>query len=96
MYGERRCPKFEVEKMWPRNVHSLYAHLRTGHAKELQDYRYKIDQEDNPFCDYTGCGQEVAQTIEAIQPGVHDHSPRDVREDSKPANRWAEIHTQKC
>ena len=52
--------------MWPRNVRSLYARLRTGHAKELRDYRYKIDQEDDPFCDYTGCGQEVAQTIQHV------------------------------
>ena len=66
VYGERRCPKFEVEKRWPRNVRSLYARLRTGHAKELRDYRYKIDQEDDPFCDYTGCGQEVAQTIQHV------------------------------
>ena len=63
VYGERRRPKFEVEREWPRNVRSLYARLRSGHAKELRDYMYKIDQVDDPFCD---CGLGVEQTIQHV------------------------------
>ena len=32
-YKERRKPKVEVEKKWPRHVRSLFARLRTGHAE---------------------------------------------------------------
>jgi ribonuclease HI len=49
-YRERRKPKYEEEKEWPRAVRSLYARLRTGHAKELKQYRYVIEIEDDPFC----------------------------------------------
>ena len=52
--------------MWPRSVRSLYARLRYGHTKKLRDYWYNIVQEDDPFCDYTDCGQEVAQTIQHV------------------------------
>ena len=44
---------FKIEKNWPRRVRTLYAHLRTGHAKELRFYRYLIEKEDNKKCD---CG----------------------------------------
>ena len=35
--------------------------MRTGHAKELRQYRYLIDKEDDPMCE---CGME--ETIEHI------------------------------
>ena len=63
VYGGRRRPKFDVERKWPGNVQLLYARLRSGHAKELRDYMYKIDQRDDLFCD---CGLGVEQTIEHV------------------------------
>ena len=62
-YGERRCPKYQVERRWPRNMRSLYARLRTGHAKQLREYLYKIDAEDDPYCD---CGLMEEQTIKHL------------------------------
>ena len=49
-YADKRGPKVEVEKNWPCSVRTLYSRLRTGHAKELAYYRYKIDKDNDPFC----------------------------------------------
>ena len=62
VYGERRCPKFEVEKKCLLNVYPS----TTWYRKELRDCQYKIVQKDDPLCDYTGCSQEVAQTIQHV------------------------------
>ena len=51
MYGDRRSPKMEIESKWSRKVRTLFANLRTDHAKELKQYRYKIDAEDDPYCE---------------------------------------------
>ena len=62
-YGDRRSPKMEIERTWSRNVRSLYARLRTGHAKELKDYRHRIlEKEDDPNCETCG----IAETIEHV------------------------------
>ena len=53
-YGERKKPKMEIEKVWPRSVRTLYARLRSGHCKELKHYQYMIDVADDPFCE---CGE---------------------------------------
>ena len=55
VYREKRKPKFKAEKSWSRRVRSLYARLRTGHAKQLKQYRYQIDADDDPYC---VCGEE--------------------------------------
>jgi len=60
MYGERRGPKMEVEKAWPRSVRSLYGRLRTEHSMDLAYYRYKLDKEEDPYC--TACGEEYETT----------------------------------
>ena len=60
MYGERRGPKMEVEKVWPRSVRSLYGRLRTEHSMDLAYYRYKLDKEEDPYC--TACGEEYETT----------------------------------
>ena len=44
-------------------MRSLYARLRTGHAKQLKEYLYKIDAEDDPYCD---CGLMEEQTIKHL------------------------------
>ena len=61
-YKDRRKPKFDVEKTWPRNVRMLYARLRTGHAKELAYYRYLIEADDDPMCE---CGKSE-ETIQHV------------------------------
>ena len=55
IYGKRRKPKMEVEKKWPRKVRTLYARLRTNHAKELKSYLKFIEAEDDDLCE-AGCG----------------------------------------
>ena len=60
MYGERRRPREEIEKRWPRSVRTLYGRLRTGHAKELNYYQHKLHNIDSPNC-------EVCNEIESIE-----------------------------
>ena len=62
-YGERRKPRFEIERAWPRNVQTLFARIRTGHAKELRYYRYLIETEEDPLCER--CGEDN-ETIEHV------------------------------
>ena len=50
MYGDRRKPKFELERKWPRKVRSAYVRLRTDHSKLLAKYRYLIEKETSPLC----------------------------------------------
>ena len=59
IYQDRRKPKYEMEKNWPRKIRTLYNRLRTGHAKELAYYRYLIEKEDHPECQ---CGEEKETT----------------------------------
>jgi len=54
IYGERRRPKIDVERNWVRRVRTMFARMRTDHAKELKQYRYKIEMEDDPYCE---CGE---------------------------------------
>ena len=49
-YKNSRKPKVKIEKKWPRGVRSLYARLRTGHAKELKSYRHRIGLEEDGIC----------------------------------------------
>ena len=61
-YGDRRSPRFDVEKQWPRSERRLFARLGTGHAKELKRYAYLIDSEDDPTCI---CG-EAEESIQHV------------------------------
>ena len=63
MYGERRSPKFEIERRWPRDVRRNFQQLRTGHSKLLKRYRYIIDLEEDPYCD---CGMMEEETLEHV------------------------------
>ena len=62
IYQQRRKPKIEIEKTWPRKVRTAYSRLRTGHSKLLAQYRYYIDKADSPDCK---CG-EGEETIEHL------------------------------
>ena len=42
----RRQPRMEVEAKWPKSVRSLYARLCTGHSKELNYYKWRIEKTD--------------------------------------------------
>jgi hypothetical protein len=53
-YAEQKKPKWEVEKVWPRSVRSLFARLRSGHCRELTRYQYMIEVADDPLCE---CGE---------------------------------------
>ena len=50
VFKDRLKPKFEVESKWTRRVRSLFARLRTDHAKELASYQHKIGNIDSPNC----------------------------------------------
>ena len=63
MYKERRRPKMEIERSWPRKVRSAFSRLRTGHSKLLAQYRYLIDKADSPVCE---CGNDEEQTIDHL------------------------------
>ena len=64
MYKDRRRPKMEIERSWPRKVRSAFSRLRTGHSKLLAQYRYLIDKADSPVCE---CGNEdEEQTIDHL------------------------------
>jgi ribonuclease HI/exonuclease III len=39
MYGDRRGPKRIIEKVWPRNVRSMFSRLRTDHCRQLQNFQ---------------------------------------------------------
>ena len=62
-FKDRREPRIEVEMKWPRKVRTLFARLRTGHAKELAYYRYLIESGDDAICEE--CGEEE-ETIEHV------------------------------
>ena len=62
-YQERRSPKSEVEKTWPRQVRTLFARLRTGHSKELRQYRYMIEKDDEPTCQECDDDEETIEHI---------------------------------
>ena len=62
-YQERRSPKSEVEKTWPRQVRTIFARLRTGHSKELPQYRYMIEKDDEPTCQEYDDDEETIEHI---------------------------------
>ena len=60
IYNDRRTPKMEAEKKWSRKVRSAYARIRTGHAKELKEYRHRVFQkEDDPNCNTCGVPEDT-------------------------------------
>ena len=61
-FGNRRKPKFEIEKEWPKRVRVLFTRLRSGHAMELKGYRHFIGIEEDDLCN--SCG--VPETIEHV------------------------------
>ena len=63
IFGDKRCPKYEIEKTWSRTVRTAFARIRSGHYKELKDYRHRIlEQEDDPNCEECG----VPETTEHV------------------------------
>jgi ribonuclease HI len=56
MYGDRLSPRMDIEKMWPRQVRTLFARIRTGDAPELRSYQHFINAADDDLCE-EGCGK---------------------------------------
>ena len=54
VFGERKKPKMEIEREWPRSVRTLFSRLRSDHSRELKHYQYRIEIADDPFCT---CGE---------------------------------------
>ena len=63
IYQDKKKPKLEVERQWPRSVQSLYSRLRSNHAKELKQYMYRIDVADDPYCE---CEEGEESTIHVL------------------------------
>ena len=61
-FVDRIKPK-DVERSWPRHVRTAYAKLRTGHSRDLKEYRHRIKIEEDPFCP---CGSGEEETIEHV------------------------------
>jgi len=54
VFGERKKPKREIEREWPRSVRTLFSRLRSDHSRELKHHQYRIEIADDPFCT---CGE---------------------------------------
>ena len=64
IYGERTSPRWEIERQWPMDVRSLFSRLRTGHSKELRDYSFIIEKDDDDECQ--NCPLQVPETISHV------------------------------
>ena len=76
MYGERRKPKFEEEKSWPKKVRTLFSKLRTGHSTELKRYRFLIEKEDDPICNLCEQDEETIEHILCECPALEEERVR--------------------
>ena len=76
MYRERRGPKFEVERRWPRDVRRNFQQLRSGHSKLLKKYRYIIDLEDDPYCDCDMIEEETLEHVLCRCPALEEERTR--------------------
>ena len=63
-FRNRRKPQLDIESRWPRNVRVLYSQLRTGHCKELRDYRWVIEADDDNTCQQ--CNLQEPETINHV------------------------------
>ena len=64
IFGRRRGPRRNIEKNWSRRARSMFARLRTDHAKELKEFRYRIlKTEETPDCDLCGLEAETSMHI---------------------------------
>ena len=62
-YANHQSP-LAIERSWPQPVRRLYQRLRTGHAKELRYYRWKIGIEKGKLCTICDLGRD--ETIEHV------------------------------
>jgi len=61
LYGQRRAPKYAIEKIWPKGVRRLFARMRTDHDPELRWYREFVGAEESNWCE-EGC--DVVEDVE--------------------------------
>ena len=64
IYGDKRKPKMKWKKKCSRRVRSFFARLRSGHAKELKEYRHRmLEQEDDPNCETCGVPEDTQHVL---------------------------------
>ena len=64
-YMERRAPRKNIEKAWPRKVRTMYARLQTDHEKNLKDWRHRmLGKEETGMCEK--CELEPETTIHIL------------------------------
>ena len=69
-YGERRKPKYEVERKWPESVRRLFGRLRTGHAIELKSYAKFVGKEEDGSCPLCEMEDDKIQHVLCRCPGL--------------------------
>ena len=63
-FEDRRNTKIE-EKSWPASTRRLFTRLRSGHAKELKDYRHRfLKTESSAVCIH--CDMDALETIKHV------------------------------
>ena len=98
IYRDRRKPKFEIEKKWPRKVRSTFSRLRTDHSKLLAKYRYLIEKEPSPLC---SCREEEEEEEEETLEHVlckckHTKEKRDAMGIRNISLDWMVSDPEKC
>ena len=81
VFGDRRKPKFEIEKGWPLEIRRNYGRFRSNHSKELKSFRKFIQIEEDEKCSECGWRKEDIKhvlcecpTLEAKRRELH-HEP---------------------
>ena len=92
-YKNRTKPKVEIESRWTRRVRTLYARLRTGHAKELRSYQYKIGISEDPECS-CGSKRETIQHLICDCPELEEERRKHF--DGKVTQNHLVTHPEEC
>ena len=83
IYEARRRPKFEIECKWTRRMRSLYARLRSNHAKELAYYQHKIGNIESPNCpEYNQPQPETSKHVLCKCPALEERRVRNWHQGS--------------
>ena len=95
-YMEKRAPRKEIEKAWPRKVRTMYARLRTEHEKNLKDWRFRmLGKEENSRCEKCELEPETTIHILARCP-AHSRTRRKVFGGKHPNRNDLVQHPEQC
>jgi ribonuclease HI len=84
-FGDRSSTKAEIERKWPKDCRSLFARLRSNHAKELKHYQHRLGTEPDALC---SCGTGDEETIDHLL--IRCPRVDDAREKHCPGTRMKE------